>query len=61
MFRIYAIEIIDGGMYDAHEVNAMFRRMLFAWDLLWWSHHVQRARMHDERMKQIDSGWRSKL
>lgn len=41
-------------------VNFM-QSVYVAWNLAWWDHHVQLARMHDERIKSFDPDWREKL
>ena len=32
-----------------------------AWHCAWWNYHCGRARMHDDRMKVLDPGWREKI
>jgi len=39
----------------------MRRKLLTAWNLFWWNHHVSLARMHDHRLKQVDPEWRKKI
>lgn len=35
-----------------------FRRIIVAWNLFWWNHHVTRAREHDARIERLAPGWR---
>jgi len=48
------------GIYIAKMINA--KQFIFvAWNGFWWNYHVNRARLHDDRIQSVDPEWREKL
>lgn len=41
-------------------VNFM-QYVYIAWNAYMWNYHVNRARMHDDRIVQLDPEWREKI
>jgi len=47
--------------YILDEILAAMNFLYVAWNLAWWDHHVQLARMHDARLQILDRDWRELL
>jgi len=41
-------------------VNLM-QFLYVGWNAFCWNYHINRARLHDDRISLLDSGWRNEL
>lgn len=47
--------------YLSNRIIIGIKGLYVAWNYLLWSYHVNRARMHDERIEGVVSDWRKRL
>jgi len=46
--------------YVIAKIVSLMQIVYAGWNLAWWTHHIELARMHDARMSRLDPEWREK-
>lgn len=47
--------------YILAKIVNLMQSIYVTWHCAWWNYHCGRARLHDDRIAQLDPEWRAKL